>query len=142
MTIKIKKISSDAKLPQYANEHDAGMDFFSNEECIIKPGERKLLSTGISMAIPQGQVGLICDKSGLAVKHGLKTMAGVVDSGYRGEIKIVVHNLSDKDYLVEKGNKIAQMLIQRIEQKELLEVEELDETQRGEGGFGSSGLKF
>ncbi len=142
MTIKIKKISSDAKLPQYANEHDAGMDFFSNEECIIKPGERKLLSTGISMAIPQGQVGLIWDKSGLAVKHGLKTMAGVVDSGYRGEIKIVVHNLSDKDYLVEKGNKIAQMLIQRIEQKELLEVEELDETQRGEGGFGSSGLKF
>ena len=142
MTIKIKRLVQDAKLPQYANENDAGMDFFSNEEHLLKPGERKAVSTGISMAIPAGFVGLIRDKSGIAFKHGLKTMAGVVDSGYRGEVKIVIKNLSDKDYLIEKGNKIAQMLIQPIVQKELLEVTDLDDTQRGEGGFGSSGLKF
>jgi len=140
MTIKIKKLNQEATLPRYAKEHDAGMDLFSNETLSLQPNERKLISTGISMAIPKGYVGLIWDKSGLASKHGLKTMAGVIDSGYRGEIKILVHNLSNKPYTIESGNKVAQMLIQPVEQKQLLEVSELDETNRGEGGFGSAGL--
>lgn len=140
MTIKIKKLSEDAIPPKYANPRDAGMDFYSNEEITINPNERRLISTGISMAIPEGYVGLIWDKSGLASKHGLKTMAGVIDAGYRGEIKILVHNLSEQEYKVEKGKKIAQMLIQPITQKQLLEVEDLDQTERGEGGFGSTGL--
>ncbi len=140
MTIKIKKLNQEATLPRYAKEHDAGMDLFSNETLSLQPNERKLISTGISMAIPKGYVGLIWDKSGLASKHGLKTMAGVIDSGYRGEIKILVHNLSNKPYTIESGNKVAQMLIQPVEQKQLLEVSELDETNRGEGGFGSTGL--
>jgi len=140
MTIKIKKLSESAIPPKFANPRDAGMDFYSNETIELQPNERKLISTGISMAIPAGYVGLIWDKSGLASKHGLKTMAGVIDSGYRGEIKILVHNLSLETYLVESGKKIAQMLIQPIEQRKVIEVDCLDETERGEGGFGSTGL--
>ena len=140
MVIKVKKLHVEAKLPTYANPQDAGMDFFSNETLIVYPGERKLISTGISMAIPDGYVGLLWDKSGIATKHGIKTMAGVIDSGYRGEIKILVHNLSKNLYKIEKGNKIAQMLIQPVEQKKIIESSELDETERGEGGFGSTGI--
>ena len=140
MTIKIKKLSETAISPKYANPGDAGMDFYSNETVNLQPNERKLISTGIIMAIPEGYVGLIWDKSGLASKHGLKTMAGVIDSGYRGEIKVLVHNLSNQLYLVEAGKKIAQMLIQPVEQKTITEVEDLNQTDRGEGGFGSTGL--
>ena len=140
MTIKIKRLHQEATLPKYAKEDDAGMDFYSNETMTLQPGERKLIPTGIAMAIPKGYVGLIWDKSGVATKFGLKTMAGVIDAGYRGEIKILVHNLSNQEYVIEKGNKVAQMLIQPVEQKQLLEVNELDETDRGEGGFGSTGI--
>ena len=139
--IKIKKLSEDATLPRYAKPGDAGMDFYSNEELTILPNERKLVSTGISMAIPEGYVGLIWDKSGIATKHGIKTMAGVIDSGYRGEVKILVHNLSDQVHKIEKNTKVAQMLIQPIECREVIEVEELDQTERGEEGFGSTGIK-
>lgn len=141
MTIKIKKTNSDAILPQYAHPGDAGMDFFSNEELTLKPGERKLVPTGISMAIPIGYVGLFWDKSGIASKFGIKSMAGVIDAGYRGEIKILLHNISNEEFKIEKGMKIAQMLIQPVEQKELIEVNDLEETQRSDGGFGSTGLK-
>ena len=140
MTIKIKKLSETATPPKYANPGDAGMDFYSDETVNLQPNERKLISTGISMAIPEGYVGLIWDKSGLASKHGLKTMAGVIDSGYRGEIKVLVHNLSNQLYVIEAGKKIAQMLIQPVEQKTITEVEDLNQTGRGEGGFGSTGL--
>lgn len=141
MTIRIKKLKEDAVLPQYAHPGDAGMDFFSNEELNLKPGERRLVLTGISMAIPENYVGLIWDKSGIAANFGIKTMAGVVDASYRGEIKILLRNTSQEEFKVEKGMKIAQMLIQPVEQKELIEVEELDETERQEGGFGSTGLR-
>ena len=141
MTIKIKKLREDAILPKYAQPGDAGMDVYANETIILQPGERDVVSTGIAMAIPLGYVGLIWDKSGLASKHGLKTMAGVIDSGYRGEIKILMHNLSTQSYTVEKGNKVAQMLIQPIEQRNVLEVTELEDTLRGDAGFGSTGLK-
>ena len=140
MTIKIKKVDSEAKLPNYAHPGDAGMDFFSNEEVFLKPGERRLISTGISMAIPEGYVGLMWDKSGIASKFGIKSMAGVIDAGYRGEVKILLHNLSEYDFQIEKGMKIAQMLIQPVEQKQLIEVDSLEETERNEGGFGSTGL--
>ena len=139
--IKIKKLSEEAKVPNYANPGDAGMDFYSNEEVILEPNQRKLISTGISMAIPEGYVGLFWDKSGIASKFGIKTMAGVIDSGYRGEIKILLHNLSTEKFEVKKGMKIAQMLIQPVEQKQIIEVDLLDQTERGEGGFGSTGLQ-
>ena len=138
--IKIRKLSPLAVLPRYVHPHDAGLDLYSAETTTILPQERKLISTGIALAIPAGYVGLIWYKSGIATKHGLKTMAGVIDAGYRGEVKILLHNLSQQSYTVEAGSKIAQMLIQPVEQKQIVEVEELDETERGEQGFGSSGI--
>ena len=140
MTIKIKKLHPEAIIPSYAHEDDAGMDFYASEKVTLKPGERKIISTGISMAIPKGYVGLIWDKSGISAKNGVTTLAGVIDSIYRGEVKIVMFNTSSEAYTFEKGKKVAQMLIQSIEQKKIIEVDELEETSRGELGFGSTGL--
>src|SRR3989338_8823021 len=141
MTLFIKKISATAIIPQYAHPHDAGMDLYASETIIIAPQERQLIPTGLALAIPSGYVGLIWDKSGIAANHGLKTMAGVIDSGYRGEIKILIHNLSSRPYTVQSGTKIAQMLIQPVVQNEIIEVKELDDTSRGVGGFGSTGAR-
>ena len=139
MKIKIQKIRN-TKTPNYAHQGDAGLDIYSAEEDYnLKPKERKGFLTGIKMEIPDGYVGLVWDKSGLASKYGIKTMAGVIDSSYRGEISIVLINLGSEDYLVEKNTKIAQILIQKIEQVEIEEVEDLENTERGDGGFGSSG---
>ena len=140
MLIKFQKILDDAIIPHYAHPDDAGMDIFSAEEMTIKAGERKNVRTGIKMEMPEGFVALVWDKSGLAAKNGIKTMAGVIDSGYRGEIGIVLANLSGRDYKIEKGQKIAQMLIQKAERAEIEEVKELSETKRGADGFGSTGL--
>jgi len=140
VSLKIKKVHEEAIVPTYAKKNDAGMDLHSVEELMINPGEKKLVSTGISMAIPPNFVGLIWDKSGIAANHGIKSMGGVIDTGYRGEIKVVLHNLSDKQFEIKKGMKIAQMLIQPVEQPYLIEVDELDESDRGTGGFGSTGL--
>ena len=141
MTIHIKKLRNDAVVPSYAHAHDAGMDLYACERMVITAGTRGLVPTGIAMAIPAGYVGLIWDKSGVALKFGLKVMGGVIDSGYRGEIKVIVHNLSSADYVVKAGEKVAQMLIQQVMQMPITEVEDLDSTTRGEGGFGSTGLK-
>lgn len=140
MIIKFQKILDEATIPNYAHPGDAGMDFFSAENIVIKPGERNSLRTGVKMEMPDGFVGLIWDKSGLAIKDGIKTMAGVIDAGYRGEIKIVLINLSQKKYQIRKGQKIAQMLIKKVERAKIEEVKKLNETKRGEEGFGSTGL--
>src|SRR3989344_5027488 len=140
MKIKFQKILDGAIIPHYAHPGDAGMDIFSAEEMTIKARERKSVRTGVKMEMPEGFVALVWDKSGLALKNGIKTMAGVIDSGYRGEIGIVLANLSDQDYKIEKGQKIAQILIQKVERAEIEEVKNLNETSRGAGGFGSTGL--
>src|SRR3989344_7746273 len=114
MILKLKKLKSDAKLPSYAHPGDAGMDIYSCEERTLLPQEQALISTGIAMEIPDGYVGLFWDKSGLSSKHGLKTMAGVIDAGYRGEVKILLCNLGDTTYEIKQGEKIAQMLIQPV----------------------------
>ncbi len=139
MKIKIQKINSEAIVPNYAIKGDAGLDFYSVEDVILKPMERKAIKTGVKIEIPEGYVGLIWDKSGLALNDGVKTMAGVVDSVYRGEVKTVLINLSNQDFEIKKGQKIAQMLIQKIEHPEIEIVEFLSESGRGEGGFGSTG---
>lgn len=141
MKIGVKRVIADVKLPSYANPGDAGFDLYSAEDLVLKPGQRHAVRSGIKMAIPAGYVGLMWDKSGRAAKEGLKTMAGVIDSGYRGEILVLVHNLGHEDVRIEKNQKVAQMLIQPVHTAMLEEVEFLDNTQRGEGGFGSSGLK-
>ena len=106
---------------------------------VVKKGERLAVQTGIAMEIPEGYVGLIWDKSGLSMKYGLKTIGGVIDSSYRGEVLIGVINFGDKDYIFEKGHKVAQMIIQKKEKVDFEEVKELSDTIRGEGGFGSTG---
>jgi dUTP pyrophosphatase len=139
MICKVKKLDVDALLPVYAHSGDAGMDLFALEDTTIPIGQIVAVRTGIAMQIPDGYVGLIWDKSGLSIRHGLKTVGGVIDSGFRGEILIGMTNLGKVDYVIEKGNKIAQMLIQPVNRVELVETEELEESVRGEGGFGSTG---
>lgn len=136
--IKVVRVHKEARLPQYAHDGDAGMDLFSIEELILKPGERKAIRTGLSIELPEGFVSLIWDKSGIASK-GIKTMGGVIEYTYRGEYKIIIINLSSEDYEIKKGQKIAQLLIQPIETVEIEEAFELSESVRGEGGFGSTG---
>jgi len=139
VNINIKRINPDAKIPTYAHPGDAGMDMYSSEEKTINPQEQVFIKTGIVMEIPEGYVGLVWDKSGLSTKHGLKTIAGVIDAGYRGEISIAMANVGSDPYTFKKGEKIAQMLIQKVEQAQFNEISELSETSRGTGGFGSTG---
>ncbi len=139
MKIEVKKIYPEAKIPVRAHETDAGLDLFSVEEKTIQRGTRQVFGTGIALAIPEGYVGLIWDKSGLAAKNGLTCLGGVIDAGYRGEIFVTLANLGDEDYTVTEGQKVAQILIQRVKLPILEEVEELDETERGDKRFGSTG---
>ncbi len=140
MNLAIKKLLPEATLPQYAHDTDAGMDLCSVEQLTVHPQERVLVSTGIALAIPTGYVGLVWDKSGIATKTGLTTLAGVIDSGYRGELKIALLNTSTENYTIVPGQKIAQLLIQPIMHPVLREVDSLPATERGDGGFGSTGL--
>jgi dUTP pyrophosphatase len=138
MELKVKKIHKDAKIPCYGHVGDAGLDLFSVMECVLKGGEVRAISTGIQIAIPDGYAGLIWDKSGISLKN-IHRLAGVVDSGYRGEIKVVMTNLGTEAFSVEKGMKIAQMLIQPVVKVKVVDTELLDDTSRGENGFGSTG---
>lgn len=126
--------------PGYAHPGDAGFDLRAAENLTIEPGERALVPTGLRFAIPEGYVGLVWDRSGLAAKHGMHCFAGVIDSGYRGEVKVVLANLGQEPFRVEKGMRISQMLVQPVAQATLARVENLEETARGEGGFGSTGV--
>ena len=140
MKIQIKKLHPDAKIPMFALEGDAGLDLYSVADAILKPGQRISCPTGIAIKIPDGYVGLIWDKGGPSHKFGIKTLGGVFDSNYTGEYLIGLVNLSQEDYKIEKGQKIAQVLIQKIEIPEIEEIDELEETNRGDGAFGSTGL--
>lgn len=139
LAVKVKKLREDAMAPSYAHGDDAGMDLFAATAVVLRSHERAQVPTGVAMEIPEGYVGLVWDKSGLSQKYGLKTLGGVVDSGYRGEIMVGLANISNETYTLEKGHKVAQMLIQKIESPKVVEVEELSDSARGEGGFGSTG---
>lgn len=139
MKLKVKKLRKDAIVPKYSHHDDAGFDLFTPENVILKKGERIGVPTGIAMEIPEGYVGLIWDKSGLAIKNGMKTLGGVIDSTYRGEVIVGMINLSKEDYIFEKGHKVAQMIIQKKETVDFEECSELSDTKRGCDGFGSTG---
>ncbi len=139
MILKVKKLDPEAVLPSYAHPGDAGLDMYANETVIINPGQSVKIKTGVSMEIPEGYVGLIWDKSGLSTNHRIKSLGGVIDSGYRGESLLGLINLGDTPYTIEKGHKVVQMLIQKIERVEVVESDELTDTSRGVGGFGSTG---
>jgi dUTP pyrophosphatase len=119
---------------------NAGYDIGSNEDKVVKAGTRECIDTGVSCAIPKGFYGRIAPRSGLAVKHGINVLAGVADSNYVGILKVVLHNTSDKDFVVNKGDRIAQLIITPYLSPEIEEVSSLDETDRGDSGFGSSGV--
>ncbi len=138
MNLKVKKVHPKAKLPTRAHHDDAGLDIYCYEKTILLPHTTIKVSTGVAYEVPEGYVGLIWDKSSIGGK-GIKTLGGVLDSGYRGELFVPLHNMSDETYTFEAGHKIAQMLIQKVELWETEEVDVLSETIRGEGSFGSTG---
>jgi dUTP pyrophosphatase len=135
----VKRLHQDAQLPRYGRPGDAGLDLCSVEQHTLAPGERHAFATGIAVAIPSGYVGLVWDRSGLASRHGIKSLGGVIDETYRGEVKVALVNTGNTDYEVQGGDRIGQMLIQAIPTVEVVEASELDDTVRGQQGFGSSG---
>ena len=141
MKIKVKKLHKAAKLPTHGHPGDAGVDFYTVEDVVFPPGKQEKIYTGIALEIPEGYVGLIWDKSSISFNLGLKVMGGVVDASYRGEIIMNLLNTSEKEVLLPKGHKIAQMIIQKFEHCDIVEVSELSETVRGHGREGSTGHK-
>lgn len=138
MNLKIKKLDPQAKIPAYAQPGDVGLDLFSNQELVLKSGERRFCQTGIAMEFDTDYAALVWDKSSIA-NSGIKTIGGVFEGTYRGEYMIGLVNLGDKDYEIKQGQKIAQLLFHKIERAEINQVDELSESVRGEGGFGSTG---
>jgi dUTP pyrophosphatase len=141
MQIKVKKLHKDAKLPTHGHPGDAGMDFYASEDVFFPAGGQAQVPTGVAVEIPEGCVGLVWDKSSVSFRYGLKIMGGVIDSGYRGELIMSLRNLSGKDFTFLKGHKVAQMIIQKFEHCDIVEVKELSSTIRGEGREGSTGYK-
>ena len=141
--IKIKKIHPDAIIPKYAHKGDSGMDVYSIEEFKLKTLERKLVKTGLSFEIPIGYEIQTRPKSGLAIKYGITIVnaPGTIDSCYRGELGIILMNTDKENYSVKKGEKIAQIVLQKVEEIEFIKTENLNSTSRGENGFGSTGKK-
>ena len=142
MTLPFKRIHPDAVLPAYAHPSDAGMDLRSVDELVIPPGGRALVHTGLVMALPPLYEAQVRPRSGLALKHGVTVLnaPGTVDSGYRGEVGVSLANFGDVDFPVKKGDKIAQLVIAPVTQPVIAETELVDETDRGAGGFGSTGV--
>ena len=144
MKIRIVNKSTNA-LPQYATSQSAGIDLRANlaEPVVLKPMERKLIPTGLFIGLPEGYEAQIRPRSGLALKHGITVLntPGTIDADYRGEIGVILINLSTEDFKIEHGERICQMVIARHEQAEWIQVEELNETERGAGGFGHTGKK-
>jgi dUTP pyrophosphatase len=144
LRIKVKRLDPDLPLPRCAHETDAGCDLYSRIDVVLRPGERILVPTGIEIAIPQGYAGFIQPRSGLALQHGISIVnsPGLIDSGYRGEVSVILINQdAKKTFRVRRGDKICQLVIQKVEKPEFQVVDSLDETERGKGGFGSSGQK-
>ncbi|KAI6382952.1 Deoxyuridine 5'-triphosphate nucleotidohydrolase [Pyricularia grisea] len=135
----IKKLSDKARLPTRGSAFAAGYDLYAAKETVIPARGKALVDTDISMAVPAGTYGRIAPRSGLAAKHFIDTGAGVIDADYRGQVKVLLFNHSDADFKVEEGDRVAQLVIERIYTPEVVEVQELEESVRGAGGFGSTG---
>jgi dUTP pyrophosphatase len=143
MIIRVKRIDRSLPLPEYQHDgEDAGLDLYSAEDTVLKAGDYRLIKTGIMIAIPRGYGGFIYPRSGLALKHGITVLNadGVIDPGYRGEVGVILINHSQKDFEINKGDRIAQLIIHRTFPVEWEEVDELKDSQRGEGGFGHTGI--
>ena len=142
MIVQIQRLDKGLPLPQYAIPGDAGMDVFSSIDSVIAPGEREVIPTGIAIALPEGYVAFAHPRSGLAAKHGISIVnaPGTIDSGYRGEIKIILINTDrESSFEIKRGDRIAQLVFQKFESAKFFEVEQLPQSQRASGGFGSTG---
>jgi dUTP pyrophosphatase len=142
MTLKFKKIHQDAEIPAYAHKSDAGMDVKSVVDVTVKAHDRALVKTGLVMMLPPMYEAQVRPRSGLALKSGITVLntPGTIDSGYRGEVGVILFNTTDVDFEVKKGDKIAQIVIAPVTQPTIEETDIIDETDRGEGGFGSTGV--
>ena len=143
MIVQIQRLDKDLPLPEYARPGDAGMDVYSTIDCSLAPGARAVIPTGIAIALPEGYVCLVHPRSGLAAKNGISIVntPGTIDSGYRGEIKVILINTDQHEtFEIKRGDRIAQLVFQKFESARFYEVENLPESQRGAGGFGSTGL--
>jgi len=138
MSIELK-VNGAGALPEYASSGAAGADLRASEALTIPPGGRAAVPTGLHLEIPAGHVGLVWPRSGLAVRHGIDTLAGVIDSDYRGELRVVLINHGPEPFQVAAGDRVAQLLIQRVERVHFVGAEALEATGRGPGGFGSTG---
>eukprot|EP00892_Ulva_mutabilis_P005048 jgi/Ulvmu1/2915/UM147_0013.1 len=138
-TLKVKLLKDNAKLPSRGSSGAAGYDLSSAEACTIPARGKYIVSTGVSVAIPPECYGRVAPRSGLAAKHSIDVGAGVIDCDYRGELKVILFNFSDQDFEVKEGDRIAQLVLERIMIAEVAQVESLDGTDRGAGGFGSTG---
>ena len=132
-------VGAGGSLPEYASAGSAGADLRASEAALVPPGGRVAVPTALRLQIPPGHAGLVWPRSGLAIRHGIDTLAGVIDSDYRGEVRVVLVNHGDEPFRIEKGDRIAQLLVQRVERAAFAAVASIDTTDRGEGGFGSSG---
>ena len=137
--VRVKKNNPDSIMPSKATAYDAGWDLYSCEEKFVPANGRAMINTGICLEIPRDYAGLIWPRSGLAVKNGIDVFAGVIDAGYRGEVQVCLYNSSEQELAIKKGDRIAQILFQEITRFRLVESDTLSDTDRGEGGFGSSG---
>jgi dUTP pyrophosphatase len=140
--LQVKRLVADVPLPAYAHDGDAGLDLAAAEDVELAAGGRAAVPTGLAVAVPHGWVGLVHPRSGLARRHGV-TVAnapGTIDAGYRGEVQVLLVNLGRDPVTLRKGDRVAQLLLQRVGRAAIVEVEELDGTTRGDGGFGSTGL--
>jgi dUTP pyrophosphatase len=142
MSLRVRRLDERALLPTRAHDGDAGLDLYASEEAVLEPGERAAVRTGIAVEIPDGQAGLVLPRSGLAARHGIALVnaPGLIDAGYRGEIRVLLLN-TDRGtaFTVARGDRIAQLVLVRVESAEIVEVEALASSERGAGGFGSSG---
>ena len=140
--LKIKLLEDDLPVPRYQHEGDAGLDLPSRVDCTLEPGERARIPTGVAVAIPRGYAGFVLPRSGLAARHGITCVnsPGLIDAGYRGEISVILLNTDRREpFLIRRGDRIAQLVLQKIAEATTVTVAELDETARGDGGFGSTG---
>ena len=139
MSLRIKKLSPNAIIPTRGSGDAVGYDLYSTDSVVVPQTHRALVGTGIAMVLPNGVYGRVAPRSGLAVKHGIQVGAGVVDPDYTGEVKVVLFNHGDKDFEVKKGDRVAQLILERCETPEVEEVGTVEDTERGAGGFGSTG---
>ena len=138
-TLKVKKLTNEARIPTRGSGGAVGYDLYSSDSVVVPPSHRALVGSGVAIVLPAGCYGRVAPRSGLAVKHGIQVGAGVVDPDYTGEVKVVLFNHGHADFHIHKGDRIAQLILEKCDTPEVVEIGAVEDTERGSGGFGSTG---